>query len=144
MTAPAARPVRFERVLQISPDDIDELTHVNNAVYLRWVQEIATAHWRAAAPPALQAALVWVVLRHEIDYKRPALPGDEILARTWVGEATETRFERHTEIARRTDGVLLARAVSIWCPLDAATGRPRRIDPALHEYFKEPAQPSSA
>jgi acyl-CoA thioester hydrolase len=144
VTEPAARPVRFERVLQIRPEDIDELGHVNNAVYLRWVQEIATAHWRAAAPPALQAALVWVVLRHEIDYKRPALPGDEILARTWVGAATGTRFERHTEIARRSDAVLLARATSIWCPLDAGTGRPRRIDPALHEYFQEPGRSPSA
>ena len=144
MTAPAARPARLERVLQINPSDIDELGHVNNAVYLRWVQEIATAHWRAAAPAALQTSLVWVVLRHEIDYRRPAKTGDEIVARTWVGAATGTRFERHTEIERRSDRLLLARATTIWCPLDAASGRPRRIDPALHEYFQEPARPSSA
>ena len=144
MTTPSTRPVRFERVLKVRPDDIDELGHVNNAVYLRWVQEIAAAHWRAAAPPELQATLVWVVLRHEIDYKRPARAEDEIVARTWVGEATGTRFERHTELERRADSILLARATSIWCPLDARTGRPRRIDPALHEYFQEPTHPPSA
>jgi acyl-CoA thioester hydrolase len=144
VTAPPARPARFERVLGISPGDIDALGHVNNAVYLRWVQEIATAHWRAAAPAALQASLVWVVLRHEIDYKRPAKPGDEIVVRTWVGAATGTRFERHTEIERGSDRLLLARATTIWCPLDAASGRPRRIDPALHQYFQESARPSSA
>jgi acyl-CoA thioester hydrolase len=130
-------------VIPVRPEDIDQLGHVNNAVYLRWVQEVATAHWQAAAPPELQAALVWVVLRHEIDYKRPARAQDEIVARTWVGDATGTRFERHTELERRADQVLLARATSIWCPLDAATGRPRRTDPALHEYFREPTHPSA-
>jgi acyl-CoA thioester hydrolase len=110
-------------------------------VYLRWVQEIAVAHWRAAAPAELQAEVVWVVLRHEIDYKRPAKAGEEVLGRTWVGEATGSRFERFTEFARPAPPEVLARARSVWCPLNARTGRPRRIDPSLHDYFSEPASP---
>lgn len=142
MTAPGPRrPVRFERMFAVVPEDIDQLGHVNNVVYLRWVQEIAVAHWRAAAPAQLQADVVWVVLRHEIDYQRPARTGDTVLGRTWVGDATGSRFERFTEFSRPGSSEVLARARSVWCPLNARTGRPRRIDPALHDYFSEPVSP---
>ena len=89
---------RFELLVPVFPADVDELGHVNNTVYLRWVQDVATAHWQALASAESQAEVAWVVLRHEIDYKAPALPGDEVLLRTWVGEAARIRFERHTEI----------------------------------------------
>lgn len=108
-------------------------------VYLRWVQEVATAHWQSAAPAALQTGVVWVVLRHEIDYERPALPDEEVVARTWVGGATGTRFERFVDILRAEDGSTLARARTIWCPVNARTGRPQRLDPSLHQYFSEPS-----
>jgi acyl-CoA thioester hydrolase len=137
----ARRPARFTREFPVAPGDIDELGHVNNVVYLRWVQEIAVAHWRAAAPADLQAEVVWVVLRHELDYKRPARAGETVVGRTWVGEATGSRFERFTEFARAANGEVLAQARSVWCPLNTHTGRPRRIDPSLHDYFSEPASP---
>lgn len=132
------RPVRFERVVSVSDADIDELGHVNNVVYVRWIQEIAVAHWRAAAPAELQAEVVWVVLRHEIDYKRAARAGEQVIACTWVGDATGTRFERFTEILRPEDRQVLVQAKSIWCPLNVHTGRPRRVDPSLHQHFSEP------
>ena len=72
----------YELVVQVAASDIDEQGHVNNTVHLRWVQDAATAHWRAIASEEAQAAIGWVVLRHEIDYKAPALPGDEVLLRT--------------------------------------------------------------
>ena len=100
----------YELLLEVLPGDIDQLNHVNNVVYLRWVQEAAVAHWTAAAPAQAQATLFWVVVRHEIDYLRPALAGDRILARTWVGPATRRSFERNTEILRAGDRALLARA----------------------------------
>ena len=129
--------MRFEHAVSVSPQDIDELGHVNNVVYLRWVQEAAGAHWRTAAPAPLQAEVVWVVLRHEIDYRHAARPGDQVIATTWVGEATGTRFERFVQFTRVSDGVVLADVRSVWCPINDATGRPRRIDPALHDYFME-------
>ncbi len=135
------RPARFERAFPVAAEDIDELGHVNNVVYLRWVQEIAVAHWRAAAPAELQADVVWVVLRHEIDYKRPARAGEVVVGRTWVGEATGSRFERFTEFVRGAEREVLAHARSVWCPLNARTGRPRRVDPALHDHFSEPGSP---
>lgn len=134
-STPGPEPVHFERVVQVAPGDIDDRGHVNNVVYVRWVQEVAAAHWESTTTQEERAAIGWVVLRHEIDYRHPAMPGDEIIARTWVGTATAATFERHTEILRASDRRLLAQARSLWCPVNAGTGRPRRIDPALHDRF---------
>lgn len=128
----------FELSLAVRPDDIDELGHVNNVVYLRWIQEAATAHWRAHATPAQQAAVGWVVARHEIDYKHPAMPGDAILARTWVGVASRRTFERHTEILR-ADARLLARARTLWVPIDVRTGKVLEVGADVRERFSVPA-----
>lgn len=125
----------FHLAVAVQPADIDALGHVNNVVYLRWVQEVAGAHWGAVAPPEDQAALVWVVRRHEIDYHAPALPGDKLRLSTWVGPAEGITFERFTEIARVADGKVLARARTLWCPLNARTGRPVRVTPELRGQF---------
>src|SRR2546430_11296039 len=76
----------FEMIVPVLPGDIDEQNHVNSAGYLRWVQDVATAHWRAVASPDAQENIAWVVLRHEIDYKAPAIVGDEVVLRTWVAK----------------------------------------------------------
>src|SRR4030095_13400211 len=98
----------FEISVSVMPGDIDEQNHVNNTVYLRWVQEVATAHWRAVASAEEQESAGWVVWRHEIDYKAPACLSDDIVLRTWVGKASRLRFERFTEIRRRSDGPVLS------------------------------------
>jgi acyl-CoA thioester hydrolase len=125
----------FEQAVRVEPADIDALGHVNNTVYLRWVQDVAVAHWRAAAAPEHQAELSWLVVRHEIDYKHPAVLGDEIVVRTWVGAAEGLRFERHTEVLRHADRKLLARARTLWCPIDARTLRPCRVPADVREQF---------
>jgi acyl-CoA thioester hydrolase len=126
---------RFEMVIPVLPGDIDEQNHVNNTVYLRWVQDIATAHWRAVASPKAQNSISWVVLRHEIDYKGPATLGDEVVLSTWVGQATRLTFERFTEIRRNSDGQLLSQARTLWCPIDAQTGRPVRVSADVRAQF---------
>ena len=131
-------PEPFELAIAVTPADIDELGHVNNIVYLRWVQDVALAHWRAVAPAVDQAKLVWIILRHEIDYKRPAHLGDDIIARTWVGSASRIKFERHTEILHASDRTLLAKARTMWCPIDSATGRPTVVSAELRAVFWVP------
>lgn len=121
--------------MEITPADIDELGHVNNVVYLRWVQDAATAHWRAAATREQQEAIAWVALRHEIDYKHPAMPGDAIVASTWVGSADSVRFERFVEILRANDRKLLAQARTLWCPISRATGRVTRVGDDVRRVF---------
>jgi len=138
LTDQSAAAAPFEVLIPVSPGDIDEMGHVNNVVYLRWVQEAATAHWTARAPARDQETLGWVVVRHEIDYLRSAGPGDEILARTWVGTASRRRFERHTELVRASDGRTLARARTVWCPVDRRTGRPTDVGEKVRRQFSVP------
>jgi acyl-CoA thioester hydrolase len=128
----------YELPLTVLSDDIDGLGHVNNIVYLRWVQEAATAHWNSAATEEQKAEYVWVVVRHEIDYLRPAMLGDDLIARTHVGDLTGAKFDRHVEIWRLSDNQLLARARSVWVAIDARTGRPRRVSETLRARFMQP------
>ena len=125
----------YERTLRVGPEDLDEQAHVNNVVYVRWVQDVATAHWLALAPPEARAELAWVALRHEIDYLSPAVLGDELVVRTTVGHAEGLTFERHTEVRRVSDDRLLARSRTLWCPVDPRTGRPRRVSAAVRALF---------
>jgi acyl-CoA thioester hydrolase len=106
--------------------DIDELGHVNNAVYLKWIQDVATAHWAAVAAPEHRDAYVWVVTRHEIDYLRQTVEGEALTLTTWVGEPKGARFDRFVEIAGPDDG-LRVKAVTTWAIIDRATGRLARV-----------------
>jgi acyl-CoA thioester hydrolase len=125
----------FEMVVSVVAADIDQQNHVNNTVYVRWVQDVATAHWRAIAGPKAQEIIGWVVLRHEIDYKAAAALGDEIVLCTWVGKATRLTFERFTEIRRKSDRQLLSQARTLWCPINARTGRPMRVPAEVRVQF---------
>jgi acyl-CoA thioester hydrolase len=124
----------FTLSVTASPADIDELGHVNNAVYLKWVQDVATAHWSAVAPPEHQGAYVWIVTRHEIDYLRQTLQGEMLTLTTWVGEPKGARFDRFVEISG-LDGDLRARAITTWALIDRASGRLARVRPDIAAPF---------
>ena len=125
----------FELRIVVQPADIDALGHVNNVVYVRWMQDVAEKHWESVAAPTLRAELNWVVTRHEVDYKAPAFVGEVLVARTWVGEPSGATWERFIEIRRVEGDRLLARGRSVYAALDAASGRPRRIDPRIQAAF---------
>lgn len=128
----------FELHLTVQPADIDENGHVNNVTYLRWIQEVAIAHWESTASAATRAELFWVVVRHEIDYLQSAYLADALIARTWVGPATRLRFERNTEILRAADRKVLARARSLWCPFSTQTGKPTAVSAEIRARFSAP------
>lgn len=127
----------YELTLRVAEQDLDERAHVNNVVYVKWVQDAAAAHWRRLAPEGAQA-VAWVALRHEIDYLSPAVLGDDIAVRTWVGVAEGLSFERFTEVRRRTDDRVLARARTLWCPVDARSGKPRRVSDEIRARCSVP------
>ncbi|MEO7563604.1 MAG: acyl-CoA thioesterase [Sphingomicrobium sp.] len=128
------RPV-FEQKITATAEHIDELGHVNNAVWVQWIQEVAVAHWHSLADPAHHDAYIWVVVRHEIDYLRAVLPGETVIARTWVGEAPKgARFDRHMEFIG-TDGKARVRAITQWAIIDKASGRPIRVPPQVVAPF---------
>jgi acyl-CoA thioester hydrolase len=115
--------------------DIDELGHVNNAVWVRWIQDIAVAHWEAVAPPEHQTAYIWVVTRHEIDYRGNVSAGETVTGETWVPEPPRgARFDRHVRFTG-ADGKVKVEAVTTWALLDRATGRLLRVRPELAAPF---------
>ena len=134
-STPGEMPERFELSIPVRPEDIDVQGHVNNVVYLRWVQDAAVAHWGARTSEAERRVVAWVVVRHEIDYRMAAMPEDTIQATTWVGPASRNSYERNTELRRLSDGQVVARARTIWCPLDPATGRPCQLEEGLRARF---------
>jgi acyl-CoA thioester hydrolase len=125
----------FELTFTAGPEHIDELGHVNNAVWVQWIQQVAVAHWEAVADPAHSDAYYWVVVRHEIDYLRSAIEGDRITARTWIGETPRgARSTRFVEFAG-ADGKVCVRAKTDWAIIDKALGRPIRVPPEVVAPF---------
>ena len=125
--------MKFSQSFIVDNGDIDEMGHVNNVSYLRWVQDVAVAHWRHAATDEMLANYLWVVVRHELDYKKPAFENENITATTWVAEWTAVTCERFTEIKRGDD--LLLKARTVWCMLDRETTKPVRISSELIKRF---------
>lgn len=117
----------FRRTFIASGADIDELGHVNNVVWVRWVQDLATAHWTAVAPAEQQAAHIWVVTRHVIDYRRNIAAGESVTGETWVPQPPRgARFDRHFRFLDAT-GAVTVEGVTTWALLDRATGRLLRV-----------------
>lgn len=117
----------FSLPLTATAESIDDLGHVNNAVWVQWIQQVATAHWAAAAPQAHKDAYIWVIVRHEIDYLRALGPGETVTGRTWVAEKPHgAKFDRFVEFTGE-GGKVHVRARTVWAMLDKASGRPVRI-----------------
>jgi acyl-CoA thioester hydrolase len=117
-------------------EHIDELGHVNNAVWVDWIQQIATAHWSAVAALEHQAAFIWVVTRHEIDYRGNVGPGDQVTATTFIPTApTGARFDRCVEF-RGSEGKVIVAARTTWAMIDRASGRLARVRDEIAAPFR--------
>ena len=125
--------MKFAHSFRVDSADIDEQGHVNNVAFVRWIQEVAVAHWRHSATEEQLKNYSWVVVRHEIDYKKPAFEGDEITSTTWVGDWTHVTCERFTEIHREDE--LLIKGRTVWCMFDRETIKPTKITRELIERF---------
>ncbi len=128
-------PPIYEMSLMVQEDDLDAMNHVNNVRYLQWVQDAAEAHWQNVGNPEMLEKYAWVVINHFIEYKKPAVLGDEILIKTHVHENTGPKSNRLVRIYRAKDEVLLAQASTWWCLLDAKTSRPIRVTQELIDTF---------
>ncbi|MFN4091507.1 MAG: acyl-CoA thioesterase [Brevundimonas sp.] len=122
--------------LEVRPEHIDENGHVNNVVYVGWLQDAGTAHWMARFDEATRTKWSWVGTRHEIDYIRPIMPGATgVVARTWVGDPQGPRFNRYVRI-EDGEGRLCAQGVSEWVLVDAKSMRPNRIPAEMLPTFE--------
>ncbi len=125
----------FTVPLDVLPEHIDANGHVNNVVYVGWLQDAGTAHWNARFDEDTRARWSWVALRHEIDYLRALMPDATAVARTWVGDPQGPRFNRYVRI-EDGEGRLCAQGLSEWCLVDAVTMRPTRIPATMLPTFE--------
>ena len=134
-------PNRFTLTFTAAAEHIDVMGHVNNAVWVQWMEAIATAHWQADAAPEHVAAYAWVVTRHEIDYRGNIREGESVLAETFIPEGPHgARFDRHITFNRlgpdgQPTGRPLVTARSTWAMIDIATGRLTRVAPEIAAPF---------
>lgn len=128
---------RYQLDITAQPEDIDELGHVNNAVWVRWIQQLATAHWNAIAPAPAIEQYIWVVIRHEIDYRGNLKAGEVTTGRTWISEQPKgARFWRNVQFTG-SDGRVKVDAKTNWAIIDRAKGRPVRVPTELAALFLE-------
>ena len=124
------------RTVTPKPEDFDELGHVNNVVYLRWVQDMAIEHWHLVSPAEMIDSEVWVALKHTIEYRDAIMPGETAEIRTWLGSYKGARFNRHVDIRKPGAKKFSASAVTEWCRLNRHTRRPMRIGQDVMDIFR--------
>ena len=129
----------FSLDIAVGEEDIDMLGHASNVAFIRWILDVALAHSAAVGfdvEAYRRLGAVFVVVRHEVDYVRPALRGDVLDARTWISSVMAAKCLRTTELVRKSDGQLLAKGVTTWGFVEFTTGRPRRITEEVRMAFE--------
>lgn len=121
---------RFALEVTAQPADIDEVDHVSNLVYVRWIQDVAVAHSAAVGwsfQRYREVGAIFVVRRHEIDYITPVTLGQTVRLETWIDSWRAASCVRRTELFRAHDNALVARGATTWAFIRFAEGRPQRI-----------------
>jgi len=130
---PPKNTVSHQETFNVKKSDIDVLNHVNNVVYLQWVNDIAEKHWDILSNNIINQKYFWVAIRHEIDYLQQAFLDDEITVYTWVGETGGVRSIRNVHIYRGE--TLLVKTKTTWCLIDVKTLKPTRIKEDITDLF---------
>ncbi|MFT4737031.1 MAG: acyl-CoA thioester hydrolase [Cyclobacteriaceae bacterium] len=129
----------YENGLQVIEAHLDDLMHVNNVMYVQWIQDIAAEHWRQCAPPELQSSVYWVVVRHEINYRLPCRLGDQLTIKTETPPDFEgAKWDRFVWI-HRADGQVAVEAKTTWCLIDRSRHKPMRITKNILSVFIDQA-----
>ena len=126
---------RYTLTFTARPEHIDVMGHVNNAVWVQWMEALATAHWEAVAPAEHQAAYAWVVSRHEIDYRGNIKEGESVTAETFIPDGpTGARFDRRVDF-RNEAGKVIVSARTTWVMIDRSSGRIMRVPAEVTATF---------
>ncbi len=124
-----------ELKLQVLSEHIDFNNHVNNIVYLQWVQMMSKLHWEELAPAHIKSQYMWVISRQEIDYLRELKEGDEVRLLTYIEKSEKQKSFRNVEIYKLPENTLVAKAQIVWTMLHYETKRPTRIPPEVVVLF---------
>ena len=125
----------YKKTHEVCKNEIDEFNHVNNVVYVQWIQDIANEHWNQLIKRIDTLDYSWFVVRHEIDYKAQAMLNDSLLIKTWVGKTEGVKSIRHVEITR--GATLIVKSQTTFCLVDTQTRKPKRINEEVTNLLME-------
>ncbi|MGR3810693.1 acyl-CoA thioesterase [Jiulongibacter sp. NS-SX5] len=121
-------------IITVEQSHLDELEHVNNAVYLKFLEKAAIAHWYSLADEDTRAGIRWIARRHEIDYLKPAFLHDKLVVETWIEKYDAISTERHYVIKK--DQQVIAKALTIWVAIDPNSMKPKRVSSNILQKFE--------
>tara|TARA_B100000029_G_scaffold394897_1_gene392584 strand:+ start:336 stop:728 length:393 start_codon:yes stop_codon:yes gene_type:complete len=127
----------LEKEITISKNDLDELNHVNNIVYVNWILEIAKTHWEKLVSTEILTNYHWVLLEHQIKYLHPALLNDKIIIKTYIENSEKIKSSRIVEIYNKDSAILLVNSRTIWCLMNSKSRKPSRITDEIKEAFSK-------
>ncbi|MFN5426100.1 MAG: acyl-CoA thioesterase [Bacteroidota bacterium] len=127
----------YSRIIQVKADHLDELLHVNNVQYLHWMMESAEAHWQLRAPQVIREEFIWVVRKHSIEYTGQAVEGDELLLKTWTGEASGACWWRHFTIEKANSRTQLINAATQFVLVNRMNGKPHPVRSNIIRIFQD-------
>ncbi|MGJ8593108.1 MAG: acyl-CoA thioesterase [Aquaticitalea sp.] len=125
----------FETYIVVAQEDLDNLDHVNNVRYVQWVQDVAEQHWHSKTTEKIRDKFFWILLKHQIEYKNPAILGDVLKVVTYVKHAEGLRTIRMVEIYNKNTEKLLVSSETTWCFMNSETKRPARITQEIFDLF---------
>lgn len=125
----------LEQEITVSKNDLDDLNHVNNVVYVNWIQEIAKNHWNVLVSDEIKDNYYWVLLEHNIKYLHSALLNEKIIIKTYIEETKGVKSSRIVEIFNKGTNQLLVTSKTTWCLINAKTNKPSRINDEIRKAF---------
>ena len=125
----------LEKEITVSKNDLDDLNHVNNIIYIRWIQEIAKFHWESLVSNDIRNNYYWVLLEHQIKYLHPAFLGDKIKIKTYIEKTGGVKSNRTVEIYNNDTNMLIVKSKTIWCLINAKSNKPSRITDEIRQAF---------
>ena len=126
----------LEKEITVSKNDLDDLNHVNNIIYIRWIQEIAKFHWESLVSNDIRNNYYWVLLEHQIKYLHPAFLGDKIKIKTYIEKTGGIKSNRIVEIYNTDTNILIVKSKTIWCLINAKSNKPSRITDEIRQAFE--------
>ena len=124
----------YTKTLEVEEQHLDEVNHVNNVVFLQWVQDISKEHWLAKTTETITSKMFWVVRSHHVDYKKQVFLSDKLVIKTFVNGCKGPFSERVVEFYREDQ--LVVKSISNWCLLGVEDQKPIRIPDEIEALFK--------
>ncbi|ENX38827.1 acyl-CoA thioesterase [Acinetobacter courvalinii] len=129
----------FDLELRVQPEHIDVLGHVNNVMYIQWMQDVAAAHIETLGlglAQYLELKHAMVAVEHHVQYRKAALEGEHIILRTWLDDINALYSFRQYAFYRPKDQSVLFMGNTKWACIEIETGRPKRMSPSFTQAYQ--------